>query len=74
MSYPKATTLPRRSAIVQKIALDRRKLPATDDLETLDSTTEGQKKANGIGLHSTTVEIISPVRVKNIYFLFSLDF
>jgi hypothetical protein len=53
---PKATTLPRRSAAVQKISLDRRKLP---DLES----DEGRIKAS-LGLNSSTVKIISPVRVK----------
>jgi len=57
---PKATTLPRRSAAVQKISLDRRKLP---DLES----DEGRKKAikTTLGLNSSTVEIISPVRLEH---------
>ena len=69
---PKATTLPRRSAAVQKISLDRRKSPpqsptSTNNTEDGDVGEVGHSKnqtANS-GLNSTTtVEIISPVRVK----------
>ena len=60
MTEPKATTLPRRSATVQKNSalqhtLDRRKLRAEPALATMGTRTESEA-----GL---TVEIISPVRV-----------
>ena len=50
-----ATTLPHRSAAVQKISLDCRKL--------LDLGSEKGIKTI-LGLNSSTVEIIPPVRVK----------
>ena len=52
---PKATTLPRRSAAVQKISLDRRKLPDLESEKVIKTA---------LGLNSSTVEIISPARVK----------
>ena len=62
MTEPKATTLPRRSATVQKNSalqhtLDRRKLRAEPAKATTSSATRTESEA---GL---TVEIISPVRV-----------
>ena len=50
-----ATTLPHRSAAVQKISLDRRKLPNLESEKAIKTA---------LGLNSSTVEIISPVRVK----------
>ena len=79
---PKATTLPRRSAAVQKISLDRRKSPpqsptSTNNTEDGDVGEVGHSKnqtANA-GLNSTTtVEIISPVRVKKIHTYFIIYF
>ena len=54
---PKATTLPRRSAVVQKTSLDRRKFGENDN--SSNSATSSP---------FTTVEIISPVNIQNAMF------
>ena len=60
---PKATTLPRRSAAVQKMSLDRRKL--AEDASTANNTKPSSTAAKeATSANGFTVEIISPVRVK----------
>ena len=59
---PKATTLPRRSAAVQKMSLDRRKL--AEDASTANNTKPATAAKEATSANGFTVEIISPVRVK----------
>ena len=69
MTEPKATTLPRRSATVQKNSalqhtLDRRKLRGQAELELEEPSSQSSASKTGTESEAgLTVEIISPVRV-----------